>query len=89
MCTLHIQSVGAVYSSSTLGGSLLCALYENGLKVCGGKLYYENCALVGYCRETSVRNCHHPEERSSHLLRGGSLISRKLQYSSLEVMRSW
>jgi len=38
MCTLHVQSVGAVYSSSTLGGSLMCALYENGLQVCGGKL---------------------------------------------------
>jgi hypothetical protein len=56
MRTLHIKSVGAVYSASTLGGSLLCALCENGLKVCGGKLCYENCALVGYCRETSVMN---------------------------------
>jgi len=76
MRTLHIETVGAVYSSSILGGSLLCALYENGLKVCGGKLYYENCPLVGYCRETSVRNYHHPEERRSHLLCGESLISR-------------
>jgi hypothetical protein len=89
MSTLRTQTVGAVYSSSTLGGSLLCALYENGLKVYGGKLYYENRALVCYCRETSVRNYHHPEERSSHILRGGSMISRKLQCSFLEVMRNW
>jgi hypothetical protein len=34
MHTPHIQTVGAVYSPSTLGGSLLCALYVNGLKVC-------------------------------------------------------
>jgi hypothetical protein len=34
MRTLHIETVGAVYSSSILGGPLLCALYENGLKVC-------------------------------------------------------
>jgi hypothetical protein len=88
MCTLHIQTAGAVYSSSILCGSLLCALCESGLKVCGGKLYYENCALVGYCCETSVRNHHHPKERSSHLLCGGSLISRKLHCSFLEVMRS-
>jgi hypothetical protein len=38
MRTLHIQTVGAVYSPSTLGGSLLCALYEIGLEVCGGKV---------------------------------------------------
>jgi hypothetical protein len=36
------------------------------------------------CSETSVRNYHYslrnnPEERSSHLLSGGSLKSRKLQ----------
>jgi hypothetical protein len=36
------------------------------------------------CSEPSVRNCHsilhnNPEERSSHLLRGGSLKSRKLR----------
>jgi len=39
------------------------------------------------CPETSVRNYHYTlcirlEERSSHLLRGGSLKSRNLKYSS-------
>jgi len=47
------------------------------------------------CPETSVRNYHYtlrnnPEERSSHLLRGGSLKSRKILqvltgYSSIRL----
>jgi hypothetical protein len=62
-----------------------------GVRACvwgGGRLYYMNCALVGYCRETSVRNYHHPEERS-YLLRGGNLQSREVHFSFLGVTPSW
>jgi len=56
MRTLHIETVVAVYSSSNLGGSLLCALYENGLKVCGGKVVLRelpSCGLLSrnICKE--------------------------------------
>ena len=49
----------------------------------GNNVLSEICADVTGCPETSVRNCLHalrnnPEERSFHLLRGGSLKSRSV-----------
>jgi len=42
------------------------------------------------CLETSVRNCHHSlrnnsEDRSSHLLRGGSLKSHRLTFVEINI----
>jgi hypothetical protein len=49
----------------------------------GNDVLSEICADVACCPEMSVRNYRHtlrnnPEERSSHLLRGGSLKSRSV-----------